>query len=457
VADCDLDMTRLALVARNAEAEAAAIKIQTLQAAFDKLAIEKTGVEAALQAELRNIEDANAMLASRNTETAASLRTQIQSVEDLNLSLAYQAAATEAAELKLRELESAYSAIAAEKSAVELALMTELRALEIRNSSLAASNLERQHQIDTAAAVLSQQQEEMAALASSTAALQSALAAATESESAVRLAYAEREMQISAELRERICLAHEALRALGHPEADGGGVYEAQDGEVDDLTKALAAIRTAAGEVARWRVLASSIADREREFELKLDEALSEARDDIARYADMVDALEADLRAFATELAAREMLLGAASHEPVSISDVGVPADLLRKHPESENSAARYGGWLGQNDQKHVEHGSTLAGGLGRSLEADANEAPSGSIEYPRKQALERELERLRAERARLDDEVEALQIANQTLADRAARSVYWRMRDVTARLVARNRTTRRTQVDVERSTWPED
>jgi hypothetical protein len=177
-----------------------------------------------------------------------------------------------------------------------------------------------------------------------------------------------------------------------------------------------------------------------------LQEELQESRE---RHAVIIDALENDLKNVIAELAAQDGLLASSGRHSShgAAKEEGTLANAGANCKQDPGAAARQ---LSAEQSRKV-----AANGHGHPV-ADANLLAELEGLRTWRAFAEGELQRLRADRTRIDDELEHATQELDQLNSRLGKSVYWRMRRAARRLVVSPpRPTKTTPT--ERSTWPQD
>jgi hypothetical protein len=336
--------------------------------------------------------------------------------------------------------------------------------------------------------------------------MQTALARQEQSATQAEQLFAARASEIASQYSQRLREAEEALSVLDYDRIDKSESNVRLQLEIEQLRTALSAseatISAARQDAEQAQALASALAGRGLQLQNDLaselallkeqatseraaleraerqvaeasagekrlaaivteqDNALKSLASDYAesrrQFAGIVQALEGDLKNVMAELSARDALLASATRRAPSTPTVDEAVDLVLRH--FEQSGSEFATPAMNRLAKLVAAGmptpnvGEAAGPSGPCV------AASSEVEALRHWRLDadRELQRLRADRVRIEDELDRAHQQLEIVGRSLRKSLYWRTRSKAAQIMFGQKPDK-PKVRTERSTWPEE
>ena len=174
------------------------------------------------------------------------------------------------------------------------------------------------------------------------------------------------------------------------------------------------------------------------------------------QFAGIVHALEGDLKNVMAELSASDALLASATRRAPSTPTVDEAVDLVLQHIERSGAESAT---AAMNRLAKFVAPDMPAPNAGDSVNPpgawveDSQEV--GALRHWRMGA-EGELQRLRADRVRIEDELDRANQQLENIGRSLRKSLYWRTRSKAARIMLGEKP-RKPKARTERSTWPEE
>jgi hypothetical protein len=175
------------------------------------------------------------------------------------------------------------------------------------------------------------------------------------------------------------------------------------------------------------------------------------------QFAGIVQALEGDLKNVMAELSARDTLLASATRREPSAPTVDEAVEIVLQHIERNGaeSAPAIMSRLAKIDAASMP----AINSVDAVIPSDARLEASPEAEALRhwRMGAEGELQRLRADRVRIEDELDRAHQQLESIGRSLRKSLYWRTRSKAARVMFGQRPSKAPKALTERSTWPED
>jgi hypothetical protein len=175
------------------------------------------------------------------------------------------------------------------------------------------------------------------------------------------------------------------------------------------------------------------------------------------QFAGIVQALEGDLKNVMAELSARDTLLASATRREPSAPTVDEAVEIVLQHIERNGaeSAPAIMSRLAKIDAASMP----AINSVDAVIPSDARLEASPEAEALRhwRMGAEGELQRLRADRVRIEDELDRANQQLESIGRSLRKSLYWRTRSKTARIMFSQKSGKAAKARTERSTWPDD